>query len=242
MFRNVGLSLGTLALLITTAPVSLRAADDGSDMVGTYRGTSSAGGYTETWQIKMDKGNLAVVGTFRKGTVVIGAFQGKNVKYADGKMTFQQVYIKKPDPSWSDGTEITATLSDDKLEFTWANGGQTGSNSLERLATADQLAGTWEGTSSAGGFKEVWKIKVQKNAISVSGSFLKDDKEVGSFQGTGAKFAKGALTFTQKYQQKPDTTWTDGNHVTAKLNGDKLSVTWKNGKETGESELMRAKP
>src|SRR5437660_7751879 len=102
MLRHFVVSLAAVALLLGRPPAILRAADDGSDMVGTYRGSSSAGGYTETWQIKMDKGNLVVVGTFRRGNAVVGAFQGKNAKYADGKLTFQQVYVKKPDPSWND--------------------------------------------------------------------------------------------------------------------------------------------
>jgi predicted heme/steroid binding protein len=211
-------------------------------MVGVYQGMSGAGGFIETWQIKMDKGAFAVIGTFHKGNQAVGAFQGKNVKYADGALTFEQSYVKKPDPTWSDGTEITATVSGDKLSFTWKNSGQSGKNSLDRLATVDQFGGAWQGMSSVGGFTETWQITIDKNKVIVLGRFEKDGMEVGSFQGRNVKFANGTLTFTQKYKQKPAANWSDGNVVSAKLSGDKLTFAWKNGKQTGTGELERGKP
>ena len=232
-----------LAVVLATVPMSaLRADDAGKEFVGVYQGMSGAGGFTETWQIKLDKGMLTVVGTFHKGNQAVGLFQGKNVKYADGTLTFSQTYVKKPDPSWADGTEVSATLAGAKLNFTWKNGGQSGMNSLDRVPTADQFVGTWEGTSEVGGFKEIWTIKMEKNKLSIAGKFQKDGQDAGAFQGTNVKFANGALTFTQKYQQKPEASWSDGNVVTAKVNENKLSFTWKNGKQTGSGSLERAKP
>jgi uncharacterized protein (TIGR03067 family) len=101
------------------------------------------------------------------------------------------------------------------------------------------LEGTWQGTSGAGGFKEIWTIKAGKDTWSVSGIFKKDDKEVGAFTGKNVKFSNGTLTFTQQYSKKPDPGWADGTLITAKVADNKLAVTWQNGKQKGTNTLER---
>lgn len=130
MLRHAATVLFGFALLASCYAAAR--ADDGSEMVGVYAGTSSAGGFQEIWQIKMENGGLTVTGLFRKNNQDVGLFQGKNVKYDNGTLSFEQAYVKKPDPKWADGTEITASVSGDKLNFTWKNGGQSGNGSLDR--------------------------------------------------------------------------------------------------------------
>jgi uncharacterized protein (TIGR03067 family) len=101
------------------------------------------------------------------------------------------------------------------------------------------LEGTWQGTSGAGGFKEIWTIKMEKDAWSVTGIFKKDDKEVGAFSGKNVKLSGGTLTLAQAYSKKPDPTWADGTLITLKVSDGKLAVTWQNGKQKGTNTLER---
>ena len=109
-----------------------------------------------------------------------------------------------------------------------------------RAAEGDELIGTWEGMSGAGGFKETWTIKNDKGEWSVVGIFKKDGKEVGMFQGQNCKYTRGVLVYQQQFVTKPDPGWGNGTLITAKATGDKLSFTWNNGRQSGPGSLKRA--
>jgi uncharacterized protein (TIGR03067 family) len=104
---------------------------------------------------------------------------------------------------------------------------------------AKDIVGTWEGRSGAGGFTEVWTIEHDKGAWTVRGVFKKGDDEVGSFTGKNPRFAGGALTFVQEYVKKPVANWNDGSTITARASGDKLTFTWRAGKNSGSNSLDR---
>ena len=108
-----------------------------------------------------------------------------------------------------------------------------------RAEPGDELVGTWEGTS--GGYKETWTIARDKDAWSVVGSFKLGEREVGSFRGTNVKLAGGALGFRQDFIRKPAANWRSGNQMTARAAEDTLTITWRNGKATGNSTLTRSK-
>ena len=95
------------------------------------------------------------------------------------------------------------------LAVVWVLGGH--GVPTAHAAEGDELVGTWEGTSGAGGFKEIWIVKQDKGQWSVVGMFRKDDREVGRFQGNNYKFANGVLTFRQQYLKKPDPSWSDAS-------------------------------
>jgi uncharacterized protein (TIGR03067 family) len=123
-----------LALVILALPAgqSAPAAEDGSDLVGTWSGT--AGGFKELWTIQQDKGAWSVSGVFKSGEAVVGAFRGVDVQYNNGTLTFRQDYIRKPAANWPNGNRITAKVSGDKISFTWRSGKQSGSGSLTKGA------------------------------------------------------------------------------------------------------------
>jgi uncharacterized protein (TIGR03067 family) len=102
------------------------------------------------------------------------------------------------------------------------------------------IIGTWEGTSGAGGFKEIWTIERDKDGWSVRGVFKKGDDEVGAWVGKDPKFANGVLTCVQQYSKKPNPGWTEGNVLQAKATGDKLTFVWRAGKNSGTVSLVRA--
>jgi uncharacterized protein (TIGR03067 family) len=104
---------------------------------------------------------------------------------------------------------------------------------------AKDIVGTWEGRSGAGGLTEAWTIENDKGTWAVRGVFKKGDDEVGSFTGKNPRFAGGALTFVQEYVKKPVASWNDGSTITAKASGDRLSFTWRAGKNSGSNSLDR---
>jgi hypothetical protein len=107
------------------------AAADGSDLVGTWK--CDHDGFTEIWVVKMDKGQWAVSGSFLRKGKEVGLWAGVNPQFADGKLTCAQKYVVKPVATWSDGVMLTAQLNNDKLDFTWDNGGgQSGSRQMTR--------------------------------------------------------------------------------------------------------------
>jgi hypothetical protein len=240
MYRCGLLTLAVSLVALGWQPPPARAAE-GGELVGTWEGTSGAGGFQEIWTIKTNKGEWSVNGVFKKGGKEAGAFHGKDYKYANGTLTFVQEYDKKPVDSWSDGNEMAVKASGDLLAVTWRNGGQSGTTSLTR-AVGDLIAGTWEGTSGAGGFKEVWTIKSEGGEWSVAGVFQKDGQEAGAFHGKDCRYANGTLTFVQEYDKKPDPTWASGTRIAARATRDKLVFTWRNAnRQTGTVTMDRAK-
>jgi uncharacterized protein (TIGR03067 family) len=121
-----------VAMLLPIAVNVAGAADDSKDLEGTWQGTSGADGFKEIWTIKAEKDGWSVNGVFKKDGKEVGAFSGKDVKLSGGTLSFAQTYSKKPNPTWADGTLITAKVSDGKLAVTWQNGKQKGTNTLER--------------------------------------------------------------------------------------------------------------
>jgi hypothetical protein len=104
-----------------------------------------------------------------------------------------------------------------------------------------ELTGDWTSVTPGEGFTELWTIKKEKGEWSVRCSYVKDGKEVGSFQGKDCKYADGALTFTQDFVKKPVDSWDNGSQVAMRAAGDKLKFTWRNGLARGEGEVVRAK-
>jgi hypothetical protein len=92
----------------------------------------------EGWRITQDKktNKLKVIGEFRdvKSYNILGSFNGKDVQYSDGKLTFIQSYIKKPKPNWEDNVKMTLEVVEEKklLKFTWETpSGKKGTRMLD---------------------------------------------------------------------------------------------------------------
>jgi hypothetical protein len=100
------------------------------------------------------------------------------------------------------------------------------------------LVGVWEG--DADGYKQVWTIKNDKGAWSVSSVYLKKGKEGGSSVGKDIKLVGGSLVMTQKYDKMPrDVVWGDGATLTLKLDKDKLNLAWDLGGSSGVHVLKK---
>lgn len=119
------------ALLILVVVPSAQAADDGKELVATWHNTSD--GIVQYWTIKESKGAWTVDGIYKRGNQEIGSFQGKDPRFADGKLTFIQEFKVKPVASWDSGSTIVVAVQDGKLQFAWKNGLAMGKGVLELL-------------------------------------------------------------------------------------------------------------
>jgi hypothetical protein len=102
---------------------------DGSELVGEW--TDSAGSYTGTWTVLMRKDGFTVSGVyFDKKMQLVGSFTGTNVQYADGALSFDQQFDKRP-PGFEIGAHITLKAAGEKaLQMQWQAGKATGSRQL----------------------------------------------------------------------------------------------------------------
>jgi hypothetical protein len=107
-----------------------------------------------------------------------------------------------------------------------------------RAADGSDLVGTWEG--DVDGYKEVWTIKNDKGAWTVTSIYLKKGREGGSSTGKDVKLVGDSLVMTQKYDKMPkDVVWGDGATLTFKLDKDKLTFTWDLGGSSGTRALKK---
>ena len=241
MFRSAAAVLFCLGVSVAGPSTFARAADT-DPLVGTWE--TDHDGYRDIWTISKDKDDYAVSGVFRQNGAEVGSWKGVDVKVADGKLTCTQNWIVKPNPTWSDNNKLTASIKGDKLSFTWDNGNQSGTRDMTRgkAAAADgsDLIGVWQ--SEHDGYIERLEIRQVKGAWNAAGSFLnKKGIVVGAWAGADVAFADGKLTCTQKYIQKPQASWSDGNKMTAQVTNEKLDFTWDNGSgQSGTHEMTKA--
>lgn len=104
--------------------------------------------------------------------------------------------------------------------------------------TVAGLAGRW--TGQVDGLTEVWTIRGTDGKWEVSGVYLDGEKEVGSFVGSEVKMSEQTLTFVHKFVKVPPRAWFNGSGHTAKLDGGKLTFTWRVGAASGTRSLVRA--
>jgi hypothetical protein len=107
------------------------ASADGAELAGVWQVDHD--GYKEVWSIETQKGQWAVSGVFMQKGKQVGAWVGADPKYADGKLTCVQKWVKKPVATWNDDVNLTASLSGEKLNFIWdAGNGNSGSRDMTK--------------------------------------------------------------------------------------------------------------
>ena len=100
--------------------------------------------------------------------------------------------------------------------------GQSGSGNSSR----NQLAGTWEGTSGDGRFREVWNITENSGRWSVSGAFYdkQTGQQTGGFYVENVRFQSGVLSFRMIFAPKPHSSWADSVEFSSvTVSGDNLT-------------------
>jgi hypothetical protein len=247
---------GVFAFAVALAGPSalLRAADDGADLVGVWEG--QVDGYKEMWTLTNQNGRWNASGNYLKNGKQVGAAIGQNTRYADGVLTFTQKLIKTPpNVTWIDSATITVKRASDKVSYSWDVAGLTGSREWTRVgdapatttsttttsADAGSLVGSWQG--AVDGITEVLTIKNDNGNVTVSGVFMKNGSEVGSFTGKDPRLTNNTLSYVQQFDKKPDGVgWIDNANISVYVNkGGKLEYHWHHGKQRGARQLEPAK-
>jgi len=191
--------------------------------------------YDEVWKVSEKDGMWAVEGAFLNDkSVPIGIFYASDVKMANNVLTFTRDWAKKPTVGdHEDTVKFTAVLSGENLQFTTNSTKNAGKHSMLRLAkppllVSEQmyLVGAWTGHI----FSIEEKVIIQNTGSTWKVDFIytKGVVPVGAAVGLNPQInAEGKLVFQQKFIQKPDKGWHDGNIVTAHTKGDgKLHMHW----------------
>jgi hypothetical protein len=253
MSRTALAGFCALTLALTWQPAPLRAADDGSELVGVWEG--QVDGYKEVWTLNNQSGRWSALGNYLKNGKQVGAAIGQNPKYADGVLTFTQKLVKTPaNVTWIDSATITVKRAGDKMSYNWDVAGLTGAREWSRVGDAPAttttttttasdggLVGSWQGVVD--GFMEVLTIKSENGNWTVSGVFLKNGSEVGSFTGKDPKLSNNTLSYVQQFDRKPDGVgWIDNANISVYVNkSGKLEYHWHYGKQRGYRQLDPAK-
>jgi hypothetical protein len=210
------------------------AGDDEEKIIGVWERATEKDDLEETWVIKKTKAKWSVSGTFFERGREVGNFKGKDVKYADGTLTFTQDF--KLPKGRQDGTRITASVEGDRLDLTAKKGKLEVRDNMERAGDAKEVLGTW--TAVTFGMKESWTIeKDEKGVLSVRGTFKKDDKEVGSWKGVNVRYFMRTLLFNQEFDKLPTKTWVNGVAIAGVGRGGEFVFLWSNGKQKGKGKL-----
>jgi hypothetical protein len=213
------------------------AGDDDERIIGVWERVTENDGLEETWVIKKTKDKWSVAGTFwkRARNGEVGNFKGKDVKYADGALSFTQDYFKLP-KGRKNGTRISASAEGDRLDFSAKNGESETKDNMQRAGDASEVLGTW--TAMTFGMKETWTIeKGKKGVLSVRGTFKKGDQEVGSWKGVNARYFMRSLWFNQQFDKLPTKTWVNGVAIAGVGRGGEFVFVWSNGKQKGKGKL-----
>ena len=114
----------------TTAPAGK---GDGAELVGAW--TDSVGNFTGTWTVRMGKDGFSVSGVYSdKNMQPVGSFTGANVQFADGVLSFDQQFEKKP-AGFLDGAHIALKSTGDKVvQMKWRAGKASGNRLLAAAA------------------------------------------------------------------------------------------------------------
>jgi hypothetical protein len=189
----------------------------------------------ETWVIKKTKDKWSVSGTIFNNGKEVGNFKGKDVKYADGTLSFTQDYLKAP-KGRQNGMQITASAEDDRIDFTAKKGKSETKDNMKRAGDASEVLGTWKADTF--GMKETCTIeKDKKGALSIRGTFTKGDNEVGRWKGVNVRYFMRTLWFNQQFDKLPTKTWVNGVAIAGVGRGGEVVFVWTNGKQQGKGKL-----
>ncbi len=215
---------------------SVGTADEGTKFVGTWKGKVDS--HDEIWTVKNTDGTWSINGKFRRNGAETGSFVGTEIKEVDGTLTFTRKFVKKPNAEWRDDAAIVVKNEGENLSYTWKAGTQEGKRALEKYVDGEkpandelgQFRGNWT-ADMANGFRCVVHITMKNEKISVSGNLYNKKGELkGNFVGVDTALKDDHLTFSQKFIQKPVSSWSDGKIHTLEIISDNvMKFSWKGG-------------
>lgn len=246
MPRVFCLPMFILALSVSWPVVAADNAGDDEKIIGTWerlheKDKEKDKEIEETWIIKKTKGTWSVSGKFyTPGKGEVGNFRGKNVKFADGSLTFTQDFFKLP-KGFVSGTTVTCSADDDRLDVAFQpKKGEETKDNFKRAGDASEVMGTWKNTSK-NGTTETWIIeKDKKGQLRVRGEWGdKNGKVTHAFNGVNVRYFMKALTFNQNFNKAPRGFVNFGTAIACMAKDDSLIFVWYNGRNKGKGSLKQ---
>ena len=255
------LSLPLLLVAVSVPwPAAARAADDDEKIVGTWerlhekdkdkkedkdkKDKDKYGEIEETWVIKKTKGAWSVSGKFyMPGKGEVGNFKGKDVKFANGSLTFTQEFFKLP-KGFVSGATVSCSAEDDRLDVAFKpKKGEATRDNFKRAGDASEVIGTWKTTTSKAGNSETWFIeKDKKGGLAVRGEWAdKNGKVTHTFKGVNVRYFMKELFFNQNFTKAPKGFPNFGTAIACVARDDELFFVWFNGSRTGKGKFKRSK-
>jgi hypothetical protein len=193
----------------------------------------------ETWIIKKTKDKWTVSGIFyQPGKGEVGNFKSKDVKLADGSLTFTQDFFKLP-KGFVSGVTVTCSADDARLDvaFKPKKGEETRDN-FKRAGDASEVIGTWKNKAKAGN-SETWFIgKDKKNNLTVRGEWAdKSGMVTHAFNGVNVRYFQKELTFNQNFVKAPPKWKNFGTAIACVARDNELLFIWYNGSNKGKGSL-----
>jgi hypothetical protein len=193
----------------------------------------------ETWIIKKTKDKWSVSGKFyAPGKGEVGNFKSKDVKFADGTLTFTQDFFKLP-KGFVSGTTVTCSAEEDRLDVNFKpKKGEESRDNFKRAGDASEVIGTWKNTSKSG-TTETWVIqKDKKGILIVRGQWGdKNGNVTHTFKGVNVRYFAKELMFNQNFDKAPKGFPNFGTAIACAARDEELLFVWYNGRNKGKGSL-----
>ncbi|MCI0638354.1 MAG: hypothetical protein L0Y72_12960 [Gemmataceae bacterium] len=171
-------------------------------------------GFVAIYSIQYESDKWKVSGVFKEKMKDVGAFEGTDVEYKDGVLTFKQKYIVKPRPTWADNEKFTVRLAGDSIvgvadkkdvplrtfQRVGADGEPPPSKDLP--PELKNVIGYWAGDASNNLKKFVQISHAKGNWSIVMNWYTPKLKLQGSALGQNFEIKDGKLTYKLKYLKK----------------------------------------
>ena len=117
--------------------VALYAAE--GDLVGTWK--TQGPRFEEIWTVNNANKTWTITGVYRKDGAEVGTCHGTKIEYAEGALTFQRVFDKKPAPDLVDNVPCTFRLKDGQVELLVGAGAKASRKAMSRVGKTDDTVG-----------------------------------------------------------------------------------------------------
>jgi hypothetical protein len=192
--------------------------------------------------VSYEQGAWSVSGLFKENGKDIGGFEGADVQYAKGVLTFKQQFFRKPRPDWKDDEKFTLRVAGNGIVGLPDRAGAP-IRSFERIDVATSAApaaglkrddpkrfvGTYRGTANDGTKGLLLITEIGGNLTYHATWYSSAGKVIGTTVGVDVRVADGNLQLTQRHLKKPHPGWHDNTTVKLEMVQNTLTQTRQEG-------------
>lgn len=211
----------------------------GEKLLGTF--SAKVDVMMSLFTITYDGDGWKVSGLFKERGRDVGGFEGTDIRYDKGVLSFKQKFFLKPRSDWKDDEKFTVRVVGNNVVGLPDRPGAV-VRSFERVegpaptpapvVTKDdgrRFLGTYQGTANDG-HKGVLVISEKGGAFAYQATWYSSGGKIaGSTVGVDVRYADGHLLLVQRHLKKPASTWHDNTTVRLELNGNTLVQTRQEG-------------